>query len=114
MRSHDRGTAAVEFALIMPLLVLLIFAIVDLGRMLNAQIVLTEAAREGARATALGNDPQTHIDAALGGMAATAAIVDCTDPTGDASVTLTHAFTFLLLGDAGVTLTGHAAMACLH
>lgn len=52
-RTRDRGAAAVEFALVLPVLLILVFGIIDFGRMLNAQITLTEAAREGARATAL-------------------------------------------------------------
>jgi Flp pilus assembly protein TadG len=44
----------VEFALLLPLLLLLVFGIIDFGRALNAQITLTQAAREGARLTALG------------------------------------------------------------
>ncbi len=52
---RDRGAAAVEFALLLPLLLLLVFGIIDFGRALNAQITLTQAAREGARLAALGD-----------------------------------------------------------
>jgi len=45
----DRGAAVVEFALLLPALLLLVFGIIDFGRALNAQITLTQAAREGAR-----------------------------------------------------------------
>src|SRR5215469_8310359 len=51
---RDRGAAAVEFALLLPLLLLLVFGIIDFGRALNAQITLTQAAREGSRLAALG------------------------------------------------------------
>lgn len=51
---RDRGAAAVEFALLLPLLLLIVFGLVDFGRALNAQITLTQAAREGARVDALG------------------------------------------------------------
>ena len=51
---HDRGAAAVEFALLLPVLLLLVFGIIDFGRALNAQVTLTQAAREGARMAALG------------------------------------------------------------
>jgi Flp pilus assembly protein TadG len=51
---RDRGAAVVEFALLLPLLLLLVFGIIDFGRALNAQITLTQAAREGARLAALG------------------------------------------------------------
>lgn len=45
----DRGAAAVEFALVVPLLLLLTFGIVEFGRAYNAQITLQHAVREGAR-----------------------------------------------------------------
>src|SRR5215469_8175713 len=51
--NSDRGAAAVEFALLLPLLVLLIFGMIDFGRAINAQITITQAAREGARVLAL-------------------------------------------------------------
>jgi Flp pilus assembly protein TadG len=52
-RDRDRGAVAVEFALVLPILLLVVFGIIDFGRMLNAQITLTQAAREGARWAAL-------------------------------------------------------------
>src|ERR1039458_5924651 len=52
--ARERGAAAVEFALLLPVLLLLVFGIVDFGRALNAQITLTQAAREGVRLAALG------------------------------------------------------------
>ncbi len=52
--ARDRGAAAVEFALLFPLLMLIVFGTIDFGRALNAQITLTQAAREGARLDALG------------------------------------------------------------
>ena len=51
---EDRGAAAVEFAILLPLLLLTIFGIVDFGRLLFAQIGLNAASIEGARASALG------------------------------------------------------------
>ncbi len=56
---RDRGSAAVEFALVLPLLLLIVFGIIDLGRALNAQITLTEAAREGVRLAAYGDSAAT-------------------------------------------------------
>ena len=45
----ERGAAAVEFALVMPLLLLLVFGIVEFGLIMNRQITVTHAAREGVR-----------------------------------------------------------------
>ncbi len=57
----DRGAAAVEFALLLPVLLLVVFGIIDFGRALNAQITLTQAAREGARLAAEGQPWATVV-----------------------------------------------------
>jgi len=44
-----RGTAAVEFALILPLLLVLVFGIIEFSLLLYDQAVITNASREGAR-----------------------------------------------------------------
>jgi len=53
----ERGASAVEFALIVPLLVLLVLGIAEFGRAFQVQGTLSAAAREGVRAMALQNDP---------------------------------------------------------
>jgi Flp pilus assembly protein TadG len=63
-RAHGRGPAGqalVEFALIVPILLLLVLAIVDFGRAWNVYQVLTDAAREGGRVAVVAN-PSTTID----------------------------------------------------
>jgi Flp pilus assembly protein TadG len=89
-RDRDRGAAAVEFALLLPMLLLLVFGIIDFGRALNAQITLTQAAREGARLAALGTPAATVITrtqtAATGlGAAVTVTVTSC--PTGATQTT---------------------------
>ena len=49
----DDGAQVVEFALIVPLVLVLIGAIVQFGFMFNAQVTVTQAAREGARYASL-------------------------------------------------------------
>lgn len=49
-----RGQAVLELALILPLLLLLLFGIVESGRLGNAYLVVTHAARHGARYGAVG------------------------------------------------------------
>jgi Flp pilus assembly protein TadG len=53
----ERGTAVVEFALIAPILFLLIFGIVDFGRALDYYNQLTQLAGQGARAAAVNRNP---------------------------------------------------------
>lgn len=48
MRPRDRGAALMEAALVIPLLLLLVLGIADLGRAFAAQITLQDAVSEGA------------------------------------------------------------------
>jgi TadE-like protein len=64
-RNSDRGAAAVEFALVVPVLLIVVFGIIDFGRMLSAQLQVSEAAREGARAASvITGDSSARADAA--------------------------------------------------
>ena len=53
-RKDERGQAVAEFAMIVPIFLLLVFAIVDFGMGFHAWITVTNAAREGARLGAVG------------------------------------------------------------
>ena len=48
------GAAAVEFALLLPLLVVLLFGFIQFGTAFNTRIQATNAAREGARMAVVG------------------------------------------------------------
>jgi Flp pilus assembly protein TadG len=51
-RETDTGQTLVEFSLILPLMLVLLFALVDFGRGFYTWLIVTNAAREGARAGA--------------------------------------------------------------
>jgi len=51
---NQRGVATVEFALILPLFLTLLFAIIEFGFLFKDQLLLQQVAREGARAAAVG------------------------------------------------------------
>jgi Flp pilus assembly protein TadG len=51
-RRRRRGVAAVEFAFVLPLLLLLLIGIWELGRIIHVQMTLNNAARDGARIAA--------------------------------------------------------------
>lgn len=53
-RRNRHGAAAVEFALVAPLFFFLVFGMIEVGRAIMVQQVLTNASREGARFAALG------------------------------------------------------------
>lgn len=130
LSASDSGAAAVEFALLLPILLLLVFGIIDFGRALNAQITLTQAAREGARVAALG---QTNVTsraqaAAIGLNGVTVSLVTpCAAgamPGADAVVKVSYQFSFVtpvgavasLFGGSGfgsgITLTAQGVMPC--
>jgi Flp pilus assembly protein TadG len=50
---EDRGVSAVEFALVAPVLFLILVGILDLGRAVNAYVTVSNAAREGTHYLAL-------------------------------------------------------------
>lgn len=50
---NEKGQAMVEFALILPLLLLILCAIIDFGWIFGNQLIATNAAREAARYTAI-------------------------------------------------------------
>lgn len=49
IKNRQEGVAAIEFALILPVLVLIIFGIIEFGLLLFNKQVITNASREGAR-----------------------------------------------------------------
>ncbi len=91
-RSHksQRGAAALEFALVFPVLLLLLIGIVDFGMLMSTQSVVANAAREGARTAALSNNETSAKNAVTNAIAdlpgatniATTVTVKCTTSTG--------------------------------
>lgn len=51
----DGGQAVVEFALVVPIFLLLLFGIVEVARACGAYVIVTNLAREGARAAVLAD-----------------------------------------------------------
>ena len=109
---RGRAQELAEFAIVVPLLLLIVFGVLDLGRVFFAAITIANAAREGARygmlypsdtagiVAAVRQEAQTSgID--LTDPAITAITVSCPDVAGCGSgrpirVTVTHQFQLLL------------------
>jgi hypothetical protein len=119
----ERGAIVVKMALALPLLLLVVFAIVDFGLLFHAQNMITKAAREGARAEVFGQDPRASAGAAgehLDGPV-DASVTPCRN--GEVRVVTTHVHSFVtplavlvpVLGgepDGTVILTGTGVMPC--
>lgn len=63
---REEGVAAVEMALVMPLLLLLVFGIIEFGFIFNRFITVTHAAREGVRLLSIGESSSAATSAAEG------------------------------------------------
>lgn len=73
----DRGAAAVEFALIFPVLMILVFGVINYGDMLSVRQSVSQAASEGARAAAVTPGSNAAKEAAA--KAAVEAALDAQD-----------------------------------
>lgn len=58
MLGDEHGGSLVEFAIVMPLLFILLFGIIDFGILLYNQAVITNASREGARYGIVSRSPR--------------------------------------------------------
>jgi hypothetical protein len=66
LRPSERGQSLAEFAVVIPVLALVVFAIFEFGNMLRVQIQLQNAVREGARFTAIGG-PANYLGTGVAG-----------------------------------------------
>jgi Flp pilus assembly protein TadG len=94
----DNGAAALEFALILPILVMLVFGIIAFGYMLSFRQAMSQAAAEGGRAAAVKPAGTANADR----LAAARAAVN--DALGSYGVTCTSA--------GGLTHTGGSSGTC--
>lgn len=79
--TRERGAAAVEFALILPVLLLLVLGMLEFSRAYNTQISLSGAAREGAREMAIHGDADDAIAAAIAAAPSVTPTVTSSDVT---------------------------------
>jgi Flp pilus assembly protein TadG len=120
----ESGAVAVEFALLLPILLTILLGIMEFGLAFNAQITITNAAREGARALSIGGTTTPFAAVSAASAALTPAVTQaelsispstCTAATAGqiATVKITYPYKFFsgFFGE-GFTMTGVAAMMC--
>jgi Flp pilus assembly protein TadG len=120
-RASERGAVAVEFAILAPVLVMLLLGIMEFGRAYNAQASLSAAAREGVRVMAISNDQAAARTAAKNaGLTLKPALTDANISFGAATctsgaqitITITYSLS-TLTGIAGpFAMKGKGAMLC--
>jgi len=79
--SDCNGQSVVEFALVLPFLLLLILGMIEFGWLLNGKIILTSAAREGARVAVLRDDRLAAESAARTAVTNSISNTSLTSPT---------------------------------
>ncbi len=117
---RNHGQSVIEFALVLPLLLILLFGIVEFGRAWMTMNILTSAAREGCR-LAVVTDPDVTLvttrvtdvcnSAGLTNLEITIVPPDATDPSRRVTVTVGTEFRFIWgdigkLFGSGTTLVG--------
>jgi Flp pilus assembly protein TadG len=122
----ERGATVVEFAFIVPLLIVLVLGIAEFGRAFQVSGTLSAAAREGVRVMALQNDPAAAraavrnaapaLDPAVTNAQITITPASCpVTGTGNTTVRVTVTYPLPFITDffgSGVDLTGTGVMRC--
>ena len=62
VKNGERGASVVEFAIVLPILLVLLFGVIEFGFIFYNKEMLTNAAREGARAGILARSPRLTED----------------------------------------------------
>jgi len=118
---NRRGSVAVEFGLIAPLLFLLIFGLIDFGRAYYTVHDLAAAVREGARYAAPMEDPLSRQDeiravvknfaVAFGGAAVTDAQIEIEFDSQSVTIRIRdYPFQFIALPLASINVTRQATL----
>ena len=117
VEEKDRGQALVEFAMVLPLMLLMLFALVDFGRAFYSWLLITNAAREGARVGAT-QSPLTDIEARVYSSASSLDAADITITTTNVQgsrgetvqVDIDYSFSFVTPISSLAQLLGGGAM----
>jgi Flp pilus assembly protein TadG len=114
----ERGSVTVEFFLILPLVVLLLVAGLQVVSVARAKIELIGAVREGARVAATTPDPSRAVDAVVAALdpeTAARTRISVTRPSvpgqiATVTATLRHVVDFFLLPDLELDIPARASM----
>ena len=107
---EERGQTTTEFAIVLPILCLLLFGVIQFGILFNNYVTLTDAVRAGARKAAVsrqiqGTTPQQacidQIRASASDLNQSKLSPDCESdwqPTSTVTVTATYPYSVSLMG----------------
>jgi Flp pilus assembly protein TadG len=105
---NEQGQTMTEFALVLPVLALILFAVIQFGILFNNYVTLTDATRAGARKAAVSRQATDPVGTAVAAVRSSAKDLSQSDlnvsvnstwqPTDDVSVTATYPYKISLLG----------------
>jgi Flp pilus assembly protein TadG len=105
---NEQGQTMTEFALVLPILALILFAVIQFGIVFNNYVQLTDATRAGARKADVSRQATDPVGTAVAAVRASAKDLKQSDlnitvsstwqPTADVSVAATYPYSISLLG----------------
>ena len=122
-RRNQRGAAMAEFVIVAPVLIMILFSIIQFGLVINRVQTFNAAAREGARVASLQSSTQSEIEDAASntldglslGISETVNVSQlCSQGPSTVTVTVTGPYTIQipLIPDKNITLTGRGVFRC--
>jgi Flp pilus assembly protein TadG len=106
--TNERGQTMTEFAIVLPILVVLLFGIVQFGITFNNYVTLTDAARAGARRAAVARNESDPAGAATTAVRSSATDLNQSKlnvsvsspwtPGSDVTITASYPYSISLLG----------------
>jgi Flp pilus assembly protein TadG len=104
----EQGQTMTEFAIVLPVLVLLVFGVIQFGILFNNYVTLTDAARAGARKAAVSRSASDPVGTTVTQVQNSASDLNQPDlgvtvtsswaPASDVTVTATYPYSINLLG----------------
>jgi Flp pilus assembly protein TadG len=106
---NEQGQTMTEFALVLPVLALLLFAVIQFGIVFNSYVTLTDATRAGARRAAVSREDPNRDSAVIAAVRNSASDLDpgklsvpppssTWDAGSDVTVTASYPYSISLLG----------------
>jgi len=106
---NEQGQTMTEFALVLPVLALILFAVIQFGIVFNNYITLTDATRAGARKAAVSRQDPNRNSAVMSAVRSSASDLTSSklsvsppsstwDPGADVTVTASYPYSISLLG----------------
>jgi Flp pilus assembly protein TadG len=119
LRKTDQGAEVIEMVIILPLLLALLFGVVEFGFLFQRYVFLTNAAAEGARVASLPGYTQADVQARVAayaaasnitGVSATSVAASIAGPGGTSwpgsQVTVTYVYSYQFIGPIAALIGG--------